>query len=210
MKYKIGQEVMTESEGKGTIEAIDDSQQIPLYFVYFPHLKNSPAKGYKVFNERQLRPYIPKKEIYITVQDDEVQSFLKEDGKVVKKASAKCHPDDDFDFRIGAELAFNRLLEEFKPYIKCLYDGTNLGIIGTETGIKDILNEPLYIGDCVAIIDKAKGTLYNNCEFVCKNFKSSSEFDKNWIIIKTRSYETLKHLEIDGTGYFVAILKEEE
>ena len=39
MKYKIGQEVMTESEGKGTIEAIDDSQQIPLYFVYFPHLK---------------------------------------------------------------------------------------------------------------------------------------------------------------------------
>ena len=109
MKYKIGQEVMTESEGKGTIEAIDDSQQIHLYFVYFPHLKNNPAKGYKVFNERQLKPYIPQKEIYITIQGDEVQSVLQEDGKFVKSATDKCHLKDEFDFEAEAKLAFERL-----------------------------------------------------------------------------------------------------
>ena len=33
-----------------------------------------------------------------------------------KKGVARCHPDDDFDFFVGAKLALDRLEEEEKPY----------------------------------------------------------------------------------------------
>ena len=46
------------------------------------------------------------------------------------KATAKCGPDDIFDFNIGAKLAFDRLYEgyDFKPRSKKLYSGKILFI----------------------------------------------------------------------------------
>lgn len=215
MKYKIGQEVMTESEGKGTIEAIDDSQQIPLYFVYFPHLKNSPAKGYKVFNERQLRPYIPQKEIYITIQDDEVQSFLKEDGQIVNSATNKCHLKDEFDFEAEAKLAFERLFkEDFKPHL--LWVHYLFGIIGTPTKMKDNRGQQLFVGDIVLVIEKDSGIIDTKivCENDGKQFIMEIDDDieddgtiNGWFVIKEKSYKDLYHKE--RVCNVIAILKED-
>lgn len=54
--------------------------------------------------------------------------FTDNDGsgsKVVARASAKCSPDDIFDFNIGAKLALDRLYEgyDFTPRSKELYSG---------------------------------------------------------------------------------------
>ena len=51
------------------------------------------------------------KKIVITTDGAETIARLYEGKKVVKSATAKCSPDDKFDFGIGAQLAFERLVE---------------------------------------------------------------------------------------------------
>lgn len=54
--------------------------------------------------------------IVITTDGVETLARLYEGDKVVKKATAKCSPDDTFDFNVGAKIAFERLMnEEKKP-----------------------------------------------------------------------------------------------
>lgn len=48
--------------------------------------------------------------IVITTDGTETLARLYEGDKVVKKATAKCSPDDTFDFNVGAKLAFERLM----------------------------------------------------------------------------------------------------
>ena len=52
--------------------------------------------------------------IVITTDGTETLARLYEGGKVVKSATAKCSPKDEFDFNIGARLAFDRLIGEEK------------------------------------------------------------------------------------------------
>lgn len=59
------------------------------------------------------------KKIVITVDGKETLAKLYEDGKVVKSAVAKCSPDDEFDFEVGAKIAFGRLIED-KPDKWCV------------------------------------------------------------------------------------------
>ena len=54
----------------------------------------------------------PKQEIHITRKDNEIHSILKENDKVIKHTIAKCHPEDEFDFKVGSKLAYDRLFEE--------------------------------------------------------------------------------------------------
>ena len=46
---------------------------------------------------------------------DTVARYYK-DGKCVRKAAAHCHKDDDFDFKEGAKIAFNRLIDIIPTY----------------------------------------------------------------------------------------------
>lgn len=59
--------------------------------------------------ERELE-LIEDKKIVITTNGKETLARLYEGNKVIKTATAKCSPEDTFDFEKGAELAFNRLL----------------------------------------------------------------------------------------------------
>lgn len=54
----------------------------------------------------------PKQEIHITRKDNEVHAILKENDKVIKRTVAKCHPEDEFDFKVGSKLAYGRLFEK--------------------------------------------------------------------------------------------------
>lgn len=55
----------------------------------------------------------PNETIVIYRKDDKVIALDKRTGK---KTEAKCHPDDEFDFSVGAKLAFERLLEKKEQY----------------------------------------------------------------------------------------------
>ena len=65
--------------------------------------------------------------IVIYMKGNQVIALDKATGK---KAVAKCHPDDEFDFNIGAKLAFERLIgvskeepkEEIKDFAKTMYE----------------------------------------------------------------------------------------
>lgn len=67
------------------------------------------------FFERDCRPAVSSNRIEIFVGNDgkTTVALQKQDGKVIKKAIAKCHPDDEFDFEIGSKLAFDRLMENY-------------------------------------------------------------------------------------------------
>ena len=56
--------------------------------------------------------FSPKQEIHITRKNNKVHAILKENGKVIKCAVAKCHPEDEFDFKVGSKLAYDRLFEK--------------------------------------------------------------------------------------------------
>lgn len=68
--------------------------------------------------------------IVITTDGKEALARLYEGNKVVKSAVAKCNPKDTFDFKVGADLAYSRLMTEEPPkYFKgkavCIEDGKN-------------------------------------------------------------------------------------
>jgi hypothetical protein len=51
------------------------------------------------------------KSVTIVANENKVTAYC--DGKI---GVARCHPDDDFDFYIGAKIALGRLEEAEKPY----------------------------------------------------------------------------------------------
>lgn len=55
---------------------------------------------------------LSKQEIHITRKDNEVHAILKENDKVIKRTVAKCHPEDEFDFKVGSKLVYDRLFEK--------------------------------------------------------------------------------------------------
>lgn len=71
--------------------------------------------GYRVkevdylFDERYLEPTTENETIVIYRKGQEVIALDKRTGK---KAVAKCSPEDEFDFKVGAELALKRLMVE--------------------------------------------------------------------------------------------------
>lgn len=55
-------------------------------------------------------------EIHITTDGKTTYAVLKQNGKVLSRSEAKCHPDDKFDFETGAKIALDRL--EIKKEVK--------------------------------------------------------------------------------------------
>jgi hypothetical protein len=73
-----------------------------------------------------LVPYKKLHKILITTDGKTTTARLLEGKKTIKSAKAKCSPDDEFDFKTGAKIAFQRLMGEpvveDKPEPK-LYNG---------------------------------------------------------------------------------------
>ena len=121
MQYKIGDRVIASDNigiyknEPGTIVKLwfDMNHPTP-YAVKF----DNDGCEYLWSEVHSLIPHNQK--IVITTDGKTTLARLYEDGKIVKKATAKCHADDEFNFNTGAEIAFNRLIgksivEEAKP-----------------------------------------------------------------------------------------------
>lgn len=68
-----------------------------------------------LWNEKCIAGLADNHKIVITSDGKETLARLYEGNKVIKSATAKCSPDDEFDFAIGAKIAFERLMAEKKP-----------------------------------------------------------------------------------------------
>jgi TATA-box binding protein (TBP) (component of TFIID and TFIIIB) len=98
--------------------------------------------------------------IVITADGAETLARLYEDGKVVKSATAKCSPEDEFDFNIGAKLAFDRLVERTDEKKEKYYNGK---VVCVESDSKDYTVGKIY--ECInGIVKDNDGSLgYTTC-----------------------------------------------
>lgn len=83
-------------------------------------MKGKGKKGYCYYMVDDYITSITENKIVITTDGTETLARLYEGNKVIKRATAKCSPDDIFNFETGAKIAFDRLVgnktaEEEKP-----------------------------------------------------------------------------------------------
>lgn len=127
MKFKVGNKVKTKY-GVGKVVYV--GPHVP-YLVgihglhghsghMFVNSEIAINAGYKNeccwFRERELEPVKDDTEIVISRHGKEVRAEFKINGKIVKESVAQCHPDDRFNFKTGAQIAFERLFEKEKVY----------------------------------------------------------------------------------------------
>lgn len=96
---------------------------------------------------KEVKADFPK--VVITTDGKTTLARYYEGGKVAKRAEAKCHPKDEFDFAIGAKLACERLMDT-KPEGKIKVDGRTL----TSKDIKwRVVNKAPRVGGYVRLKD---------------------------------------------------------
>lgn len=98
-------------------------------------------------------------EIHITTDGKITYAVFKQDGKVLSRSEAKCHPDDKFDFETGAKIALDRLEikkevkqpeNPFKPgdIVECIYDFKVFGVYppqGTLGEVISIMGQGVFV-----------------------------------------------------------------
>lgn len=130
-KIKIGVEVNNDAERDKLLSLFDNYKNIKWvrkdkpkkwfpddeypYYIYLNRNKEI-SFGDKIDDEFIEVDYkdlfSPRQEIHITRKDNKVHAILKENDKVIKHTIAKCHHEDEFDFKVGSKLAYDRLFEK--------------------------------------------------------------------------------------------------
>lgn len=120
MKFKVGNRVEHEFYGKGTVIGFS-VLSTPLVEFDNPGLSLHDGNGVEKNGTRgkdghcwftgRIKP-IENRAVVIYPKGLETIALLKEGKKIIKQSSAKCNPTDEFDFNIGAKLAFSRLMGE--------------------------------------------------------------------------------------------------
>ena len=111
-------------------------------------------------------------EIHITTDGKITYAVLKQDGKVLSRSEAKCHPDDKFDFETGAKIALDRLEIKKKaeqsenPFklgdiVECIYDFKVFGIYPPQ----GTLGEVISIRGQGVFVRWAKGSTHGDGEW---------------------------------------------
>lgn len=132
MKYKVGDKVRIVSKwGKGcrqnssgrmdkwlgkvmTIRSVD---YVTLSYKMDEDKDEHGGIGWTWF-ENSIEGFACEKKIVITTNGVEMRARIYDRNKVIKTATAKCSPDDNFSFETGARTAFERLFasgEKEKP-----------------------------------------------------------------------------------------------
>lgn len=100
-----------------------------------------------------FRPYPEhNNKIVITTDGKTTLARLYEDNKVIRRAEAKCSPDDTFDFTTGVKLAFDRLMgREAKPEkLPCVYKpGMRVRVTGNTCCHGYRVGQILTLDECV-------------------------------------------------------------
>lgn len=190
MKFKVGDKVRVVRNETNTRAVIGDigiikgiKETFPMYAVEFPILRTQYHecqglcgcdRGYWCGEGMlELVEKKPNECIVIYRKDSDVIALDKRTGK---KAVAKCSPDDEFDFNIGAKLAFERLGERRYRIVK--QDKYEVGekvkfVDKCSTGIDND-----FIGKVLAIEDVRIGLITRYYKVKVKHRKEG--FSKIW------------------------------
>ena len=126
MKYKVGDKVRIVSEwGKGCCQSLNGKMDKWLGKIMTVRCVDFPRLGYRMvedaednvgygwlWTERSIAGLACEKKIVITSDGEKTLARLYDGNKIIKTATAKCSPDDKFDFETGATIAFERLFDK--------------------------------------------------------------------------------------------------
>ena len=210
----------------GIFDIVDDNwfnTIFPVWMVYEHETVYWSGEKPEGFNPIRLKEFLQSENLSITIYQ-KGRKVIAEDNATGKTATAKCHPEDEFDFSVGARLALDRLFkpEEFVPYLKDFCLGYDYGKIGEPTNLLDSFENPLFVGDVVDVISKTTGHLgqkfvvKNKIEWGAKNVKSfvmgiemsckgGNDYGGRFLVVKVKDHSKLEHLE--KCGLITAILK---
>lgn len=154
-----------------TVESMDNYGTIKLKD--FSPENKSKWKWEFSFDEFMLKPAKDEKyELHIMSDGKKTTAVYKKNGDVVYRSEANLHPDDEFNFKTGATIAFDRVFqpepEKKEPKKLCLFDGAGncYGTVGHPTRYKDINGRRLFVGDIVEI----KNAPIAAIQFVCEDY----------------------------------------
>ena len=141
---------------------------------YDVYLQDMTAKGYTrfLYSTDMLKPAKDEKyELHIMSDGNKTTAVYKKNGEVVSRSEANLHPDDEFNFKTGAQIAFDRVFQpepENKEPEKSLrlfsFAGKCYGTVGHPTKYKDIYGRPLFVGDIVEIENAPISLMHFVCE----------------------------------------------
>lgn len=128
MKYKVGDKVRVRKDlcaGDGKVYHMEGGRYGDTFVSAMAHLVGKVVtiraadKMYAIeefgynWTDEMFEPVTVQK-IVITTDGTETLARLYDGNEVIKSATAKCSPEDTFDFNTGAKLAFERLIGEEK------------------------------------------------------------------------------------------------
>lgn len=109
-----------------------------------------------------------KKTLVVYRKGAETIGILKENGKEVKRAVAKCCESDTYDFQIGAELVVERIFEYPSPEL------LNTKVVCTHSGSIDFTQGKVYevVNGALGCNHRSKYRLYHSIEEINNNLVS--------------------------------------
>ena len=177
------------------------------------YLKEFTAKGdigWAYYTDMLKPANTDKYELHIMSDGNKTTAVYKKNGDVVSRSEAKLHPDDEFNFKTGAQIAFDRAFQpepENKEPEKSLrlfsFTGKCYGTVGHPTRYKDTYGRPLFVGDIVEIENAPIFPMQFVCEdedgaFIC-GIKNACDPDfgvvHDWMIRRVTPFTEVK----DGT-----------
>lgn len=153
-----------------TVECVDKYGTIKLKD-FIPDNKSKWKLDFS-FAEFMLKPAKTEKyELHIMSDGNKTTAVYKKNGEIVSRSEANLHPDDEFNFKTGAQIAFDRVFQpepEKKEPEKSLrlfsFAGKCYGTVGHPTKYKDIYGRPLFVGDIVEIKNAPIFPMHFVCE----------------------------------------------
>lgn len=128
MKFKVGDKVRVRADlttgkgyGKDGVNATGDMVRLAgkiVTIIQSPYPDRYWVEGCYWNWVDEMFDSASNQKIVITTDGVETLARLYEGEKVIKSATAKCNPEDTFDFKVGAKLAYDRLMGEEKTESK--------------------------------------------------------------------------------------------
>lgn len=123
------------------------------------------------YSPDMLKPAKDEKyELHIMSDGKKTTAVYKKNGDFVSSSEAKLHPDDEFNFKTGAQIAFDRVFQpepekkEPKKLRLFSFAGKCCGTVGHPTKYTDVYGRPLFVGDIVELENAI-----NPKQFVCED-----------------------------------------
>lgn len=151
-----------------------------------------------------------KYELHIMSDGKKTTAVYKKNGGIVSRSEADLHPDDEFNFKTGAQIAFDRVFQpepEKKGRCALYINGIIFcGNVGDPADLRDLCDRPLFIGDVVLLKDNAgerKIFITNGTQSSLENPMIRNDFGEYSLLLVTPFHEVKPNTSVGSITMLV-------